>query len=249
MTEDGELVMPNVERETTPEPRSTVEPGNHSAATPTAVPAGIARSETPSTQEHPSEDTPTSSPTSTSSLQPASTAANVAPTSSVKPTPKQAIPAVPIVPALPKAAPRQVSAEEKITNEAPEQAEDVAAEQPQQPAPPPPKTGPKLWTGLFANAAAAPVSKTAADVNGSTAGAAEGNDTSEGAAGNNASTVPGFQRSNSSSLADALRAYRVGGAGKLSFIEPRGLVNTGNMCYMNSVGAAKLILDSLLTVV
>ena len=38
----------------------------------------------------------------------------------------------------------------------------------------------------------------------------------------------------SASLAEALRQY-TSASGRLSFLEPRGLVNTGNMCYMNSV--------------
>lgn len=40
----------------------------------------------------------------------------------------------------------------------------------------------------------------------------------------------------SASLADALQQYSVQTDLTLSFVEPRGLVNTGNMCYMNSVG-------------
>ncbi|KAF2104747.1 cysteine proteinase, partial [Rhizodiscina lignyota] len=43
--------------------------------------------------------------------------------------------------------------------------------------------------------------------------------------------VPG----KAATLADAIRAYNVNSGSKLSFIEPRGLVNTGNMCYMNSI--------------
>lgn len=39
-----------------------------------------------------------------------------------------------------------------------------------------------------------------------------------------------------SSLPEAIRAFSVDSASKASFLEPRGLVNTGNMCYMNSVG-------------
>ena len=38
----------------------------------------------------------------------------------------------------------------------------------------------------------------------------------------------------SASLAEALRQY-TSASGRLQFLEPRGLVNTGNMCYMNSV--------------
>ena len=47
----------------------------------------------------------------------------------------------------------------------------------------------------------------------------------------------GFVTSKSSALPEALNSYSVDEADdtKLSFLEPRGLVNTGNMCYMNSV--------------
>jgi ubiquitin carboxyl-terminal hydrolase 10 len=41
--------------------------------------------------------------------------------------------------------------------------------------------------------------------------------------------------SNAGSLADAIRAFSVDSAAKISFLKPRGLVNSGNMCYMNSV--------------
>ncbi|KAI9701749.1 MAG: hypothetical protein M1820_006377 [Bogoriella megaspora] len=37
------------------------------------------------------------------------------------------------------------------------------------------------------------------------------------------------------SLGEALRGFSVGAERKISFLEPRGLVNTGNMCYMNSI--------------
>jgi ubiquitin carboxyl-terminal hydrolase 10 len=36
-------------------------------------------------------------------------------------------------------------------------------------------------------------------------------------------------------LADILASFSVDSGKKVSFIEPRGLVNTGNLCYMNSV--------------
>ncbi|KAL9082540.1 MAG: hypothetical protein Q9159_006341 [Coniocarpon cinnabarinum] len=39
----------------------------------------------------------------------------------------------------------------------------------------------------------------------------------------------------SGSLSDALRSYDVQRGEKISFLEPRGLLNTGNMCYMNSI--------------
>ena len=42
---------------------------------------------------------------------------------------------------------------------------------------------------------------------------------------------------NAGSLAEALRAFSLTSASRIPFLEPRGLVNTGNMCYMNSVRA------------
>ncbi|XP_044717095.1 ubiquitin carboxyl-terminal hydrolase domain-containing protein [Hirsutella rhossiliensis] len=44
-----------------------------------------------------------------------------------------------------------------------------------------------------------------------------------------------FSKTNANSLAEAIREYQVGSVDKISFLEPRGLINTGNMCYMNSV--------------
>ena len=47
-----------------------------------------------------------------------------------------------------------------------------------------------------------------------------------------------FAPNKAGSLADALNSYSVkdnSENAKIAFLEPRGLVNTGNMCYMNSV--------------
>ena len=49
-----------------------------------------------------------------------------------------------------------------------------------------------------------------------------------------------FVPAKSASLADALSSYSVkdnNETTKIAFLEPRGLVNTGNMCYMNSVSS------------
>jgi ubiquitin carboxyl-terminal hydrolase 10 len=62
---------------------------------------------------------------------------------------------------------------------------------------------------------------------------------SAGSATNGEVVKNGFTASKSASLAEALKQYNVRDDLKLSFLEPRGLVNTGNMCYMNSVSVAR----------
>lgn len=83
-----------------------------------------------------------------------------------------------------------------------------------EPAPAP--SGPKSWANLFK-------------------GATQTARLDTGAAGSS-TTAAGFAKSNNESLADALVSFNANiHSGKISFLEPRGLVNTGNMCYMNSV--------------
>jgi ubiquitin carboxyl-terminal hydrolase 10 len=56
--------------------------------------------------------------------------------------------------------------------------------------------------------------------------------------GNGTIQANGFTTSKPDSLFQALSSYRVdelNESSRISFLEPRGLVNTGNMCYMNSV--------------
>jgi ubiquitin carboxyl-terminal hydrolase 10 len=50
-----------------------------------------------------------------------------------------------------------------------------------------------------------------------------------------------FTKANASSVAEAIHSFHVGLADQVSFLEPRGLINTGNMCYMNSVCLNALI--------
>ncbi|TKA25981.1 hypothetical protein B0A50_05493 [Salinomyces thailandicus] len=98
--------------------------------------------------------------------------------------------------------------------EAPVAAADQAAEQQETAKATPSKPAPKSWADLV-RTRAAPGSQ-AAKANGA-------------AAGN------GMQLPKSASLTEALGQYSVHSDAPLSFLEPRGLVNTGNMCYMNSI--------------
>ena len=121
--------------------------------------------------------------------------------------------------------------------DSPVKAEDAAQEESSQPeqksaAPPvqpgPPKTWAKLFTKPTPSAGGSKAQPAPATANGLAA--------TDGQTGSAPPGPTGFSKSNTSSMAEALRAYRVGNAEtKFSFIEPRGLINTGNMCYMNSV--------------
>jgi ubiquitin carboxyl-terminal hydrolase 10 len=201
-------------------------------------------SDTPSTQARPSEAAVSSTPTTPSSTQPPKLSTTTPGTPTAV---KAAVPAVPVVPALPKASPKQTKpaagAEKSVAEANPavaapgeQQAEPAkpvaetagAAADTAQPAPAPPK--PKLWTGLFSK----PGGAVASTSSGATAALAQTNGSTE----DGSAIVPGagsFAKANASSLAQALQAYRPSAPDRLAFLEPRGLVNTGNMCYMNSV--------------
>lgn len=77
------------------------------------------------------------------------------------------------------------------------------------------KAVPKSWADLVRSKAAAAAAPAAAWAN--------------GVPQTNGSTTK------SNSLVDVLTSYTVDSEHKRSFLKPRGLVNTGNMCYMNSV--------------
>lgn len=248
-------------------PTPTTTASNVAVSTPRASPAPKpstidrlpTRPETPSTQDVPSENTDSTSPTTPSSVQPpsASTATSSTPAKSAKPAlPRTAIPVIPLIPALPKAksSPKEAkpspsvesvdqvqkeTAAEDVTSQAgagPTAAKEVVAEEPQQgtaqpaPAPAPAKAPPSSWANLFAKPTASTTSPTTTGQAGTNGVAAEGPNASD-------SNLSNFVKSNASSVAEVLQAYRVNSVNNLAFLEPRGLINTGNMCYMNSVSA------------
>lgn len=92
--------------------------------------------------------------------------------------------------------------------------EQASAEQ-TTPKTPLPKPKPKSWADLVRRDTEAP-SPSLAISNGKTA-------------------ANGIQLPKTAPLAEALRQYNVNSDLQHNFLEPRGLVNTGNMCYMNSV--------------
>ncbi|KAJ4302377.1 hypothetical protein N0V88_002521 [Collariella sp. IMI 366227] len=241
------------------EPQPSVETERVPLATPKVEPKAETispRSETFSTQAQPSEGTASTSPTTPASThQSKASVASSTPASSAKLPSRPAAPAVPVVPlvpALPKAAPKEAkpAVEAETASSDTESTADVPSSQqtePSQPSaegenvpaetkapeaaqPTPAPARPKLWAGLFSKpAAAAPTTSSAV-----TAAEPQTN----GNAADTSASVPSagsFAKANASSLAEALHAYRATAPDKLAFLEPRGLVNTGNMCYMNSV--------------
>lgn len=177
--------------------------------------------ETPATSQAPSEADPSTAATSSV---PADASKPTTPQSQAKRDSKPAVPIIPAVPVIATAKPKTASYETAPSPGAPADqfitAADAAAPQaaeaePAEPAAPAPKAAPKSWADLVRskNAAAAAAS----------------------AAVNGAGLANGAAPSRASTLAEALKQFNVGSDEKIAFLEPRGLVNTGNMCYMNSV--------------
>jgi ubiquitin carboxyl-terminal hydrolase 10 len=197
--------------------------------------APVIRPETPSTSQPQSEEAHSTNPTTPSSVKHVPVTPNgdttpVAP----KPAQKPAVPAVPLVAAIPKGAPRdytnqsvdkaaevdsliasdQVDKQNQSNNTA--EGDEVVVEDAPAPAPAPQAWAkPKHWAGLFNPSL--PSANASKSEKGSTAD-------------------PTASKVNTESLADALRSFSVSSNdSKIAFLKPRGLVNTGNMCYMNSV--------------
>jgi len=195
-----------------------------SLASTVAVPSDI-EVDTPSTSHPPSEVDLTHVTTPSAMPQPAQPAATTA-----KHTRNATIPAIPNIPFRPRpsspASTTQKSvkspppAKAEANGVAPEQEKTDAEETPK--ASPPQKAAPpKSWAELLRSKnAPAPSTSTQAPAAPST----------NGVVTTNGPTMP-----TSDTLADVLASFSVESAKKVAFLEPRGLVNTGNLCYMNSV--------------
>ena len=155
--------------------------------------------------------------TPSASIKPAAT------TSHARRDTRTAIPIVPAVPIMAGNRPKPVTPTQNdkpieqivTTREQTSNADEPALEESNGTATTPSsKTVPKSWADLVRskNSAAATIS-----------------------ADNAVQPLNGSQHSRAGSLAEVLSQHRVELDEKKGFLEPRGLVNTGNMCYMNSV--------------
>ncbi|KAM0245247.1 hypothetical protein ACHAQJ_010608 [Trichoderma viride] len=205
----------------------------------------VSQKPTPSTQSEPSTQTPKQEGESSSVSDRAETSkpsdAEVVAKASTKtdaPVTRPAAPAIPVVPVLPKHGPKvETTDQENVNGDAvkPDSQEAVAATSDEvhpngtddSPSPVV-RAPPTSWANLFAKPSArAPINGSGLDgvdaVNGDSADAS------------NNFLGSAFSKTNANSLAEAIQSYLVENNGKLDFLEPRGLINTGNMCYMNSV--------------
>jgi ubiquitin carboxyl-terminal hydrolase 10 len=222
----------NEVQQSEPSPEQATSVKAEEPASETSTVAATSARETPATSQAPSESdfnqasTPTT-PAQATTSSPEPSGASVQ--QHARKDTRTAI-AVPNIGALPKTKPTSPSAEKQpqhppaaSSEAAPAQTETSAVDGTAETAPETPKSptkpaAPKSWADLVRTKEAK---------------------TATAAAQANSTTVPNGVKSvpKSAPLAEALRQHTVTND-TLSFLEPRGLVNPGNMCYMNSVSSA-----------
>ena len=199
----------------------------------------VARSETPATSQAPSENDSTQPTTPSSAIPPRPTIPQTKARSATKIVP--VVPAVPNIPSLNRPSKRGSIASKSdssktidadhetdgtVEDSAPTD-DDLAKKEPEEftetpkPSSPQVKAVPKSWADLVRSKAPASTT-TVPSISNLEEIQPNGNHATKGA-----------------SLSETLSKFTVRSSdsdGKIAFTKPRGLVNTGNMCYMNSVG-------------
>lgn len=202
----------------------TEEPEESQAST-IAVPSD-AEIETPSTSHPPSEADLVHPTTSSAMLPPAQASSTTTTTKHTRNTTKPAVPLIPIRSGKAPSAASTTQKSVKTSQADPTSADAATASTPEVPsvteetprASPPKPAAPKSWAELLRAKNAPALAQLPMPSNGVVS----------------APTVePTVSKSNS--LADVLASFSVDSEKKVTFLEPRGLVNTGNLCYMNSV--------------
>lgn len=210
------------------EPELTPTEGREDSQASTLDAPSEMETETPSTS-HPPSEVGSINPTTPSSAMPPPPS-RPAGTAHTRTATKPVVPLIPIrsMKAASLASTTQKSGKSVAPNEEAEKAEKAEAVTPQATeadgsaedtlkASPPPKAAPKSWAELLrAKNAPAPAQAPPSVPNGVVA-------------------TSGPTPPKSNSLSDVLASFSVDADKKVSFLEPRGLVNSGNICYMNSV--------------
>lgn len=231
-TEEG-LAFPTREQTETVEGEDIVQgkpPTDEQSESLASTVAAVSDLETPATSQAPSEVDSTHPTTPSSVMPPPPSSRPSVPVSHARTSTKPAVPLIPIKPAVPKVAASVTSTTQKSTaadkadpqvdgvievnaaaDGTPEGAEDIPTASPT-----PAKPAPKSWAELLRTKASPSPSLTSNLPNGVV-------------------TTNGSTSAKGNSLADVLSSFSVDSDKKIAFLEPRGLVNTGNMCYMNSI--------------
>lgn len=211
-----------------------------------------APSETAATPRQPAEESAVPVHASTASQRSrTNTVTSTASTATSRPATRSSAAPAPALPSMPKSGAKDAKparAEKPVNGDvvveaSSQDATAAATKKPAEPesevaeAPAPPvKLPPSSWANLFAKPAAASAAKASA-TNGAVVGdAATNGHSAEGVVSTTNGSTASFSKANANSVAEAIQSFHVGLADQLSFLEPRGLINTGNMCYMNSVG-------------
>ncbi|KAF2790390.1 cysteine proteinase [Melanomma pulvis-pyrius CBS 109.77] len=212
------------------EPELTPTEGPEESLTSTMAAPSEIETETPSTSHPPSEADSTHPTTPSSAMLPPPPRPAGATHSHTRTATKPAVPLIPIKPikavsvtSTTQKSAKSVAEDLKKTEVATPPATEAGGSAEETPkASPPPKAAPKSWAELLRSKAAPVSAQTPPSV-------------SNGVVPTNGSPAP-----TSNSLTDVLASFSVDADKKVSFLEPRGLVNSGNICYMNSVLQALL---------